>query len=65
MPLEVCQKAVTSGMITEYHISENNRIKNIKNGVHRKCLHFKVKCRHFPHSILNISSVCLTKSISK
>lgn len=30
-----------------------------------KCLHSKVKCRHCPHSILDISPVYLTRGISK
>ena len=29
-----------------------------------KCLHFKRKCRHHPHPILDILPVCLTRGIS-
>jgi len=30
-----------------------------------KCLHFKRKCRHHPHPILDILPVYLTRGISK
>ena len=33
-------------------------------GAQTKCLHFKRKCRHHPHSILDILPVYLTRGIS-